>query len=139
MSAYAIIESERARTSFLRQGQRMDVAERRGELIVGGGFACAALMLAATAGESGGLGWGGVGWGSHYSMTVAALYVVGLAVAGRIRIDVGSGFTVPTQAVFVPLLFAVPLPLVPLLVALALALGMTPGGAARSRSRRAGC
>ncbi len=127
MSAYAIIESERARTSFLRQGQRMDVAERRGELIVGGGFACAALMLAATAGESGGLGWGGVGWGSHYSMTVAALYVVGLAVAGRIRIDVGSGFTVPTQAVFVPLLFAVPLPFVPLLVALSLALGMTPG------------
>ena len=128
MSAYAIIESERARTSFLRQGQRMDVVERRGELIVGGGFACAALLLAATAGgrESGALGWGGVGWGSHHSISVAALYVVGLAVAGRIRIDVGSGFTVPTQAVFVPLLFAAPLPFVPLLVALSLALGMTP-------------
>ncbi len=119
MSAYAIIESERARTSFLRQGQRMDVAERRGELIVGGSFACAALMLAATA--------GGEGWGSYRSIAVAALYVVCLAVAGRIRIDVGSGFTVPTQAVFVPLLFAAPLPLVPLLVALSLALGMTPG------------
>jgi putative nucleotidyltransferase with HDIG domain len=128
VSAYAIIESERARTSFLRQGQRMDVAERRGELIVGGGFACAALMLAIAVGghESGELGWGGVGWGSHHSISVAALYVVGLAVAGRIRIDVGSGFTVPTQAVFVPLLFAAPLPFVPLLVALSLALGMTP-------------
>jgi len=32
VSAYAIIESERARTSFLRQGQRMEMAERRGEL-----------------------------------------------------------------------------------------------------------
>ncbi len=105
----------------------MDVAERRGELIVGGGFACAALMLAATAGESSAQGWEGVGWGSHRSIAVAALYVVCLAVAGRIRIDVGSGFTVPTQAVFVPLLFAAPLPLVPLLVALSLALGMTPG------------
>jgi putative nucleotidyltransferase with HDIG domain len=137
VSAYAIIESERARTSFLRQGQRMDMAERRGELIVGGGFACAALLLAATAGgqasgwggigwASGAAGWGGIGWGSHHSISVAALYVVGLAVAGRIRIDVGSGFTVPTQAVFVPLLFAVALPLVPLLVALSLALGMTP-------------
>ncbi len=107
----------------------MDVAERRGESIVGGGFVCAALIMAATAGgqESGGWGWGGVRWDSHYSMAAAALYVVGLAVAGRIRIDVGSGFTVPTQAVFVPLLFAVPLPLVPLLVALSLALGMTPG------------
>jgi putative nucleotidyltransferase with HDIG domain len=129
VSAYAIIESERARTSFLRQGQRMDVAERRGELIVGGGFVCAALMLAASAGEreSGGSVWGGVGWESHHSIAVAALYVVGLAVAGRIRIDVGSGFTVPTQAVFVPLLFAAPLPFVPLLVALSLALGMMPG------------
>jgi putative nucleotidyltransferase with HDIG domain len=125
VSAYAIIESERARTSFLRQGQRMDMAERRGELIVGGGFACAALLLATTAGGRA-PGWGGIGWGSHHSISVAALYVVGLAVAGRIRIDVGSGFTVPTQAVFVPLLFAAPLQLVPLLVALSLALGMTP-------------
>jgi putative nucleotidyltransferase with HDIG domain len=125
VSAYAIIESERARTSFLRQGQRMDVAERRGELIVGGSFACAAIVLAAT-----GLGHDHMaGWGAHRlerALPVAALYVLSLAVAGRIRIDVGSGFTVPTQAVFVPLLFAVPLPLVPLLVTLALALGMTP-------------
>ncbi len=128
MSAYAIIESERARTSFLRQGRRMDIAERRGEVIVGGGFACAALLLAVTAGgrTSGAAGWGGIGSGSQHSISVAALYVVGLAVAGRIRIDVGSGFTVPTQAVFVPLLFAAPLPLVPPLVALSLALGMTP-------------
>jgi putative nucleotidyltransferase with HDIG domain len=126
VSAYAIIESERARTSFLRQGQRMGVAERRGELIVGGGFACAALILAGTA-SGRGAAWGGVGWGSDSSLSVAALYVVSLAIAGRIRIDVGSGFTVPTQAVFVPLLFAVPLQLVPLLVALSLALGMTPG------------
>jgi putative nucleotidyltransferase with HDIG domain len=133
VSAYAIIESERARTAFLRQGQRMQVAERRGELIVGGGFVCAALILAATASGRGavwgGIGLGGVGWGSHGlhdSLAVVALYVVSLAVAGRIRIDVGSGFTVPTQAVFVPLLFAVPLPLIPLLVALSLALGMTP-------------
>jgi len=119
MSAYAIIESERARTSFLRQGQRMDVAERRGELIVGGGFACAAVALATAGG----------GWDAHrigLSLPTMALYVASLAIAGRIRIDVGSGFTVPTQAVFVPLLFAVPLPLVPLLVALSLALGMTP-------------
>jgi putative nucleotidyltransferase with HDIG domain len=115
VSAYAIIESERARTSFQRQGQGMGIAERRGELIVGGGFACAAVALILLAPHERSL-----------SLPVAALYVVGVAVAGRIRIDVGSGFTVPTQAVFVPMLFAVPLPLVPPLVALALALGMTP-------------
>jgi putative nucleotidyltransferase with HDIG domain len=115
VSAYAIIESERARTSFQRQGQGMGIAERRGELIAGGGFACAAVALILLAPHERSL-----------SLPVAALYVVGVAVAGRIRIDVGSGFTVPTQAVFVPMLFAVPLPLVPPLVALALALGMTP-------------
>ena len=115
MSAYAIIESERARTSFQRQRQGMGIAERRGELIVGGGFACAALALALLAPPE-----------RAFSLPLAALYVVGVAVAGRIRIDVGSGFTVPTQAVFVPMLFAVPLRLVPLLVAAALALGMTP-------------
>jgi putative nucleotidyltransferase with HDIG domain len=115
VSAYAIIESERARTSFLRQGRRMDVAERRGELIVGGGFVCAAAALALFA-----------PFERNAAPAVAVLYVIGMAVAGRIKIDVGSGFTVPTQAVFVPMLFAVPLPLVPPLVALALALGMTP-------------
>ena len=93
MSAYAIIESERARTSFLRQGQQLGLAERRGELLVGGGFACAALALA-LAGST----------GRSLSLPLAALYVLALAAAGHIRIDVGSGFTVPTQAIFVPLL-----------------------------------
>jgi putative nucleotidyltransferase with HDIG domain len=115
VSAYAIIESERARTSFQRQGQGMGMAERRGESIAGGAFACAALALILLAAPE-----------RAFSLPLAALYVVGIAVAGRIRIDVGSGFTVPTQAVFVPMLFAVPLPLVPSLVAAALALGMTP-------------
>jgi putative nucleotidyltransferase with HDIG domain len=115
VSADAIIE-ERARTSFLRESRQLELAERRGEAIVGGGFVCAALALA-LAGSTGHDG---------LSLPIAALYVVSLAVAGRIRIDVGSGFTVPTQAVFVPLLFAVPVALVPLLVALSLALGMAP-------------
>ena len=104
----------------------MDLAERRGELIVGGGFVCArccgASRLAGSARADA---------SSLTADRLAALYVVGLAAAGHIRIDVGSGFTVPTQAVFVPLLFAVPLPLVPLLVALALALGMPPAVLAR--------
>jgi putative nucleotidyltransferase with HDIG domain len=115
VSAYAIIESERARTSFLREGQGMELAERRGELVVGGGFLCVALAVALACSS-----------GRHLSLPLAALYVVALAAAGHIRIDVGSGFTVPTQAVFVPLLFNVPLTLVAPLVALALALGMFP-------------
>jgi putative nucleotidyltransferase with HDIG domain len=115
VSGYATIESERARISFRRQGQRMGHAEGRAELVVGGTFVCAALALALVGSPNRGL-----------SPSIVALYVVGVAVAGRIRIDVGSGFTVPTQAVFVPMLFAIPVSLVPLLVALALALGMVP-------------
>jgi putative nucleotidyltransferase with HDIG domain len=93
----------------------MELAERRGELVVGGGFTCAALALALTGSA-----------GRPLQLSIAVLYVLSLAAAGHIRIDVGSGFTVPTQAVFIPLLFAAPVTLAPLLVALALALGMLP-------------
>ncbi|HEY3758231.1 MAG TPA: HD-GYP domain-containing protein [Solirubrobacteraceae bacterium] len=93
----------------------MSLAERRGELLVGAGFVCGAVALALTGSTV-----------RDCSLPIAALYVLALAAAGHIRIDVGSGFTVPTQAIFVPLLFAVPVALAPLLVALALALGMLP-------------
>ncbi|HUN78020.1 MAG TPA: HD-GYP domain-containing protein [Solirubrobacteraceae bacterium] len=114
LSAYAIIESERARTSFLRQSQQMGLAERRGELAVGAAFLCGALALALLGDEHGA------------SLRLALLYVLGVAVAGHIRIDVGSGFTVPTQVLFVPMLFALPAAQVPALIALALALGALP-------------
>ncbi|MGO9900048.1 MAG: HD-GYP domain-containing protein, partial [Solirubrobacteraceae bacterium] len=42
------------------------------------------------------------------------------AVATRVRFDMPFGFTVPTQLAFVPLLFAMPVVLVPIAVALAL-------------------
>ena len=53
-----------------------------------------------------------------------------VAAIGGVRFDIGAGFTVPTQAVFVPMLFALPVALVPLLVALSLALAMAPAIAA---------
>jgi putative nucleotidyltransferase with HDIG domain len=94
----------------------MAFVERRGELLVGGGFMVVAVALA-LAGEM----------SQSFSLPIVALYVLGIAVASQVRFDIGAGFTVPTQAVFVPMLFAVPVSLVPLLVALALALGMAPG------------
>jgi putative nucleotidyltransferase with HDIG domain len=48
-------------------------------------------------------------------------------VAGYVRFDIGAGFTVPTQVVFVPMLFALPAAVVPLLVGLALLLEMGVG------------
>jgi putative nucleotidyltransferase with HDIG domain len=115
VSAHAYIESERVRASFAGRAQRLAPVERRGELLVGGGFVLAAVALALIGDMN-----------RSFSLPMAALYVLGIAVAGHVRFDIGAGYTVPTQAVFMPMLFAVPLPLVPLLVALALALGMAP-------------
>jgi putative nucleotidyltransferase with HDIG domain len=115
MSADAFIESEHLRASFADRGQPIVDAERRGELLVGACFALAALLLVVT---------GGVGRG--VSVPLVALYVLGMAGIGEVRFDIGAGFTVPTQAVFVPMLFALPASLVPLFVALSLGLAMAP-------------
>jgi putative nucleotidyltransferase with HDIG domain len=115
VSAFSVTLVERARLSFARREQRTIFAQRRGHLLVGGGFVVAAVALALTAGKS-----------PSFSLPIATLYVLGIGLAGNVRFDVGAGFTVPTQAVFVPMLFAVPVSLVPLLVALGLALGMAP-------------
>jgi putative nucleotidyltransferase with HDIG domain len=115
MSIQALTKSERLRAAFTGRSEPMVVAERRGELIVGSGFVAVAIALA-LAGDP----------VRAKQLPIIALYLLAVAVIGNVRIDVGAGFTVPTQAVFVPMLFAVPVSLVPLLVALSLALGMAP-------------
>ncbi len=92
----------------------MSPAVRRGEFLVGGSFLLVAIAIPLLHGVRG------------FSLPTAALFVVALAAAGYVRFDVGAGFTVPTQAVFVPMLFAVPMSVVPLLIPLALAVGMLP-------------
>ena len=115
MSTHALIESERVRASLASRVRRMSGPERRAELVVGAAFVLAAAALALLAGHD-----------RSSSVGVAALYVLSIAAVGQVRFDIGAGFTVPTQAVFVPMLFALPAALVPLLVALALALEMAP-------------
>jgi putative nucleotidyltransferase with HDIG domain len=56
----------------------------------------------------------------------AVVCVLVLALATRVHFDTPLGFTVPTQLAFVPLLFAAPPAIVPLAVAMAFAIGMTP-------------
>jgi putative nucleotidyltransferase with HDIG domain len=48
------------------------------------------------------------------------------AIASRVRFSDGSGYTVPTELVFVPMLFLLPTPSVPLLVAGGMLLGNLP-------------
>ncbi len=120
MSVHAFTESERLRAAFAGREQRMVDAERSSALAVGAGFLAAALALALLAGAR-----------TWPSLPTVALYVCALAAASEVRFEIGTGFTVPTQAVFVPLLFVVPAAFAPLLVALSLALAMAPSILAR--------
>lgn len=115
MSVHAINEAMRTRVSYERRHEPMRPALRHRELLIGGAFLVALLPVVLFAGR-----------GERFSPATAALYVLALAVAGNVRFDVGAAFTVPTQVLFVPMLFAVPLYLVPVLVPLGLALGMSP-------------
>jgi putative nucleotidyltransferase with HDIG domain len=115
MSVQAVEQPERLRVSFTREISGFGRSEGLAELAAGGAFLAAAIALALAAPA-----------GRPLSPGMAALYVLALAVAGRVRFHIGAGFTVPTQIVFVPMLCALPAPYVPLLVPLALAIGMAP-------------
>ena len=68
---------------------------------------------------------------------VLLLLVVAYALAARVEFEVGSGFAVPTQIVFVPMLFLLPVGLVPLCVAVGFLLCSSARLRAQARPRRA--
>lgn len=90
--------------------RHQDGARSRSIVIVEGAAAAAflavAVPLAVLANPA-----RGVSFGPLVLLTVAYL------VASQVRFPVGSGWTAPTQLVFVPMLFILPTPLVPLIVA----------------------
>jgi putative nucleotidyltransferase with HDIG domain len=114
MSVHAINEASRTRDSNSLRARPMSKALWRAELAGSAAYLTAAAALALLAGVAG------------FSILTATVFVLGIALASNARFDVGAGFTVPTQAVFVPMLFALPVAVVPLLVVLALGLGMLP-------------
>jgi putative nucleotidyltransferase with HDIG domain len=114
MSVHAIDNAERTRDSNELRERPLSPELRRAELLGGAAFLLAAAGLAL------------LGSSGSVSLLTVAIYMVSIAVASNVRFDVGSGFTVPTQAVFVPMLFTLPAAAVPLLVVVALALGMLP-------------
>jgi HD-GYP domain-containing protein (c-di-GMP phosphodiesterase class II) len=81
-------------------------------LIIGGTFLAFALGL---------LVWFPTVRAPH--LYVYALFIAAYAIASRVEFEVGPGFAVPTQIVFVPMLFVLPLRTVPLCVAVAMLLG----------------
>jgi HD-GYP domain-containing protein (c-di-GMP phosphodiesterase class II) len=60
------------------------------------------------------------------SIPVALTLVAAYALASRVRFAIGWGFTVPTQLVFVPMLFLLPVGAVPLFVAAGIVLATLP-------------
>jgi signal transduction histidine kinase/CheY-like chemotaxis protein len=100
--------------TFQRPRLSLTARERLAEGLLAGGLVLGVALL-----------W----WRSppgSFAVFPAAVCVLVLTVAWRIRIDTPFGFTVPTQLAFVPLLFAVPGALVPIAVVVASLLARVP-------------
>ena len=111
--------------TFRRAGSDMTPRERFAEVLVTAGFvvAVAALWLIQPP--------------DSFDVAPAAVCFLVFVLAALVRIDTPFGFTVPTQVAFVPLLFALPVAIVPIAVLVALAIAglryVVPGGMPRSR------
>jgi putative nucleotidyltransferase with HDIG domain len=109
-------QQEQLTDNLQREHQRMSGAERRAEAVTAGGFVIAALAL-----------WAIDPPHLHgFDVWPALLCAVLLAIATRVRFDTPFGFTVAIQLAFVPLLFAMPVALVPFAVVLGLTLATMP-------------
>jgi diguanylate cyclase (GGDEF)-like protein len=86
--------------------------ERWTSLALGGGFLATATSMATL-----------LRWEGPLRPATAILLVLALALVSRIEFEIGTGSAVPTQLVLVPMLFLLPSPVVPLLVAAGYALG----------------
>jgi putative nucleotidyltransferase with HDIG domain len=91
--------------------ERIQPSERLSLVVLAGGFvlAAAALLLAAPPG--------------HVSVGLALLTILGLAFLSRVELALAWGSVVPTQLVFVPMLFLLAPSAVPVVVGAALVLG----------------
>ena len=83
--------------------------------VLGGGFVAVAVVIATMLPAH-----------RAASLLLVGLLVGAYALLSRVELEVGPGSAVPTQLVFVPMLFALPLPLVPLCVAAGYVLGAIP-------------
>jgi putative nucleotidyltransferase with HDIG domain len=117
-------EQEQITEALKRHGDALTAGERRAEWVVSGGFVGAVAALLLLFPPSAGA----------WHPTAAIFCFFALIGALRAEFDLGSGFTVPSQLAFVPLLFTVPPSVVPVIVVLALVLAYLPD-VARGRLR----
>ena len=107
-------EQELHADTFRRSGSRMTTRELAAEALVASGFVLAAFGI----------------WllrpPHAFAIAPAAVCLLVLVLATRVRFDTPFGYTVPTQLAFVPLVFVLPAALVPIAVVLALAIARLP-------------
>jgi HD-GYP domain-containing protein (c-di-GMP phosphodiesterase class II) len=89
-----------------RRGDRVRLRELAVESLIGGFFVVAATLMAVL-----------IDWNRPLSVTALVVSVAAFVVASRVSFEVGDGYAVPTQIVFVAMLFVLPDPLVPAVVA----------------------
>jgi signal transduction histidine kinase len=107
--------AELLQQGHLAEPQPLAGRELTAEALMGGGFLVTAVAMLLLLPEQ-----------RSFDLGLAAVFAVAYAVMTRVEFDVGAGYTVPTQLVFVPMLFALPPRVVPLLVAVGLLLGDLP-------------
>jgi putative nucleotidyltransferase with HDIG domain len=100
--------------TYQYEGKRMEMRQLLAELTAVVGFVLAVAVL----------------WLLHppqsFGIAPAAVCVLVLVIAILVRIDTPFGYTPPIQLAFVPVLFAVPLAIVPIAVAAAFAIALLP-------------
>jgi len=96
-----LFEAERERRTA-----SMVVQERRAELVLAIAFLAAATAAALTLPSD-----------TAFSLPVAIVSVAAFTCVFRVEFHAGAGWGTPTQLIFVPMLFLLPAPIVPLLVA----------------------
>src|SRR5881275_1965480 len=92
-----------------RKGDRVRLRELAVESLIGGFFVVAATLMATQ-----------IEWNRSLSATALVVSIVAFVVASRVSFEVGDGYAVPTQIVFVAMLFVLPDPVVPAVVAASL-------------------
>jgi HD-GYP domain-containing protein (c-di-GMP phosphodiesterase class II) len=98
-----------------RRPHRLGTRDSRFSLVTASGYVLFAALTAIL-----------IHSGRSASPLLIASFVVAYALAANVEFEVGAGFAVPTQLILVPMLFLLPLGLVPVCVAAGLLLGDMP-------------
>jgi HD-GYP domain-containing protein (c-di-GMP phosphodiesterase class II) len=120
MSTVAPAESRVELEDFVEETRRRVATGLRGRdrLITGvsgAAFLVTAVLLAVLADTSRSVSFG-----------AAAVLIVCYALASRVEFEIGTGSAIPTQLIFVPMMFLFPAKILPLAVALGLIVGLVP-------------